>query len=120
MKGVNWGKLYNEYKSKSFDTDVLETKIKRLMIDDDVSNKKGIYEYVLTGEERCLNIRAFTDSMKRSAYEKQDGICVTCKKHFDIDEMDGDHITPWHEGGNTNKENCQMLCKDCNRRKSGK
>ena len=87
---------------------------------DDVSNKKGIYEYVLTGDERCLNIRAFTPSMKRAAYEHQNGICPKCEKHFDFEKMEGDHITPWHEGGNTAKENCQMLCKDCNRRKSGK
>ncbi|GHT44329.1 hypothetical protein FACS189454_01410 [Planctomycetales bacterium] len=120
MKGLNWGKLYNDYKSKRFDTNALETTITKLMIDDDVSNKKGIYEYVLTGEERCLNIRAFSDSMKRGAYERQGGICPKCKKHFDIEQMEGDHITPWHEGGKTITENCQMLCKDCNRRKSGK
>ncbi|GHT31645.1 hypothetical protein FACS1894214_3150 [Planctomycetales bacterium] len=120
MKGLNWGKLYNDYKSKRFDTNALETTITKLMIDDDVSNKKGIYEYVLTGEERCLNIRAFSDSMKRGAYERQGGICPKCKKHFDIEQMEGDHITPWHEGGKTDTDNCQMLCKDCNRRKSGK
>ena len=34
--------------------------------------------------------------------------------------MEADHITPWHEGGKTNEDNCQMLCKECNRRKSGK
>lgn len=38
----------------------------------------------------------------------------------EIDEMEGDHITPWHSGGKTTAENCQMLCKDCNRHKSGK
>ena len=41
-------------------------------------------------------------------------------KHFDISEMEADHIKPWHEGGKTNPENCQMLCKEDNRRKSGK
>ncbi len=39
---------------------------------------------------------------------------------FDISEMEADHITPWHEGGKTSAENCQMLCKDDNRSKSGK
>ncbi|MCL2349103.1 MAG: HNH endonuclease, partial [Planctomycetaceae bacterium] len=120
MKGIPWGKLYNEYKNTPFDTARLEEQIKTLMADDDVSNKKGIYEYVLTGEERCLNIRAFTDSMKRSAFERQNGICPKCKKTFEIEQMEGDHITPWHEGGKTTPDNCQMLCKDCNRRKSGK
>ena len=42
-----------------------------------------------------------------------------CGAHFEIDEMGGDHITPWHEGGKTTAENCQMFCKDDNRRKSG-
>jgi hypothetical protein len=120
MKGISWGELYNRFKNDSFDTAKLEERVKMLMSDDDVSNKKGIYEYVLTGEERCLNIRAFSDSMKRGAYERQDGICPKCKEHFAIEQMEGDHITPWHEGGKTDTDNCQMLCKECNRRKSGK
>ena len=41
-------------------------------------------------------------------------------EHFEIEEMEGDHITPWHLGGKTTADNCQMLCKDDNRRKSGK
>jgi hypothetical protein len=120
MKGIHWGGLYNQFKNDSFDTAKLEKRIKELMMDDDVSNKKGIYEYVLTDDERCLNIRAFSEAMKRAAYERQNGICPKCGKRFDFEQMEGDHITPWHEGGKTSKENCQMLCKDCNRRKSGK
>jgi len=34
--------------------------------------------------------------------------------------MEADHITPWAEGGKTDKDNGQMLCKECNRRKSSK
>jgi len=120
MKGVRWGGLYNRLKNDSFDTAKLEKRIKTLMADDDVSNKKGIYEFVLTDDERCLNIRAFSDSMKRAAYERQNGICPKCKKLFEIEQMEGDHITPWCDGGKTTPDNCQMLCKDCNRRKSGK
>lgn len=120
MKGIEWGFLYNEYKDKKFDPKKLETEINKLMQDDDVTNKKGIYWYVLTRKEKYLNIRAFTDNQKREAYERQKGICPICKKHFDISEMEADHITPWHEGGKTIAENCQMLCKDDNRRKSGK
>ena len=58
--------------------------------------------------------------MKQKVYEKQEGNCVECGNHFEISEMEADHITPWHEGGKTNEENCQMLCKDDNRRKSGR
>lgn len=120
MKGINWGALYNQFKDVTYDTNKLEKEIQELMIDDDVTNKKGIYIYVLTRNEKYLNIRAFTDNQKRSAYERQQGICKTCGKHFDIKEMEADHITPWHAGGQTNAENCQMLCRECNRRKSGK
>lgn len=90
------------------------------MQDDDVTAKKGIYEYLLSESEKYLNIRAFTQSMKRETYEKQAGICPICKQHFEIEQMEADHITPWCEGGKTSAENCQMLCKECNRRKSNK
>jgi len=120
MKGLPWGDYYNRFKDKSLDATALETEIKRLMQDDDVTKKSGIYEYVLDGQDKHLNIRAFTESMKREVYERQNGICPICKQHFEIGQMEADHITPWHEGGKTSEENCQMLCKECNRRKSGK
>ena len=120
MKGIEWGFLFNKYKDQVYNSDKLEQEIKRLMMDDDVTKKSGIYSYLITGEEKFLNIRTFTDSQKREAYERQDGICPICKGHFEINEMEGDHITPWHEGGKTDIDNLQMLCKDCNRRKSGK
>jgi len=120
MKGLPWGDYYNRFKNKPLDAAALETEIKKLMQDDDVTKKSGIYEYVLSRQERCLNIRAFTDTMKREVYERQNGICPLCKQHFEIGQMEADHITPWHEGGKTNTENCQMLCRECNRRKSGK
>jgi hypothetical protein len=119
MKGIEWGFLYNEFKNKNFDSKKLEKEIAKLMQDEDVTNKKGIYSYVLTRKEKFLNIRAFSDNQKREAYERQKGICVVCKEHFELSEMEADHITPWHEGGKTSADNCQMLCKDDNRRKSG-
>ena len=119
MKGVNWGELYNHYGTQTFDTIELEKEIKKLMQDDDVTKKKGIYYYVLTRKEKYLNIRTFTESQKREVYERQNGICPMCKNHFEFNEMEGDHITPWHVGGKTEINNCQMLCKECNRRKSG-
>lgn len=119
MKGIDWGTLYAEFKDKDFDSAKLELEIAKLMEDEDVSNKKGIYAYVLTRKEKHLNIRAFSDNQKREAYERQKGICTVCKEHFELEEMEADHITPWHTGGKTNAENCQMLCKEDNRRKSG-
>lgn len=120
MNSVPWGELYNQFKNQKFDPKKLEKEVAKLMQDEDVTKKSGIYEYVLTRDERFLNIRAFTEKMKREVYEKQDGICKKCRKHFDMEEMEADHIKPWHEGGKTVSENCQLLCKDCNRRKSGK
>jgi len=120
LSSVQWGELYNKFKDKKLNVKKLETEIKELMQDEDVTKKSGIYSYVLTRQEKYLNIRAFTDKMNREAYERQKGICVKCKKHFEIEEMEADHIKPWHEGGKTVSENCQMLCKQCNRTKSGK
>ncbi len=120
MKSVPWGALYNEFKDIDFDTDALEEEISELMQDEEVTNKKGIYSYVLTRKEKFLNLRAFDEKQKREAYEKQKGICAECGDKFELNEMEADHITPWHEGGKTNAENCQMLCRECNRRKSGK
>lgn len=125
MSGVPWGELYNQFKDKKFDSKKLEKEITELMQDEDVTKKSGIYEYVLTRNEKFLNIRAFTEKMKREAYERQKGICPFCKaenkkKKWEIEEMEADHIKPWHEGGKTTAENCQMLCKQDNRTKSGK
>ena len=120
MKGIDWGSLYDKFKDKMFDAKKLEKEIQTLMMDDEVTAKKGIYPYVLTRNVKYLNIRAFSESQKREAYEKQKGVCPVCKKKWKIQEMEADHITPWHLGGKTSAKNCQMLCKDDNRRKSGK
>lgn len=118
MKGVAWGELFNKVGTRAFDAKKLEKRVTALMEDDDVTAKKGIYPYVLTGAEKFLNIRVFTAAMKRSAYEKQKGICAKCGKHFDLSEMEADHVTPWSKGGKTAAANCQMLCLPCNRAKS--
>ncbi|MGN1077911.1 MAG: HNH endonuclease family protein [Candidatus Gallimonas sp.] len=124
MKGLAWGLLYNRYGDRVFDPHELEEKTVKLMQDDDVTKRSGIYEYLLSGNEKYLNLRAFTDNEKRQVYERQRGICPYCvaehreKTHYEPEEMEADHITPWCEGGRTNIDNCQMLCKEHNRRKS--
>lgn len=120
MKGVEWGPLYDAYKNEKFDAKKIEAEAARLNLDNDVTKKTGIYPYIFTREEKHLSIRTFKDAEKLSAYERQKGICAHCKKHFDSNEMEADHITPWHAGGHTTPENCQMLCRPCNRRKSGR
>lgn len=122
MDGLEWGILYNRYHDGKYDADTLETEVSRLMGDEDVTSKKGIYAYVLGGEkdkdERLLSIRKFLERDKRSAYEKQDGICPKCGNHFEYQDMQADHIKPWSKGGRTVAENCQMLCVKCNREKT--
>jgi hypothetical protein len=118
MKNVDWGYLYNLYWEKQFDTKQIEIETAKLILDDDVSKKSGIYAYILTRNEKYLSIRTFTQAMKQKVYESQNGICTICNNHFEISEMESDHITPWREGGKTNVENCQVLCLSCNRRKS--
>jgi Protein of unknown function DUF262/HNH endonuclease len=117
MKGLDWGSLYNQFKGSLYDTYKLEDEIKALMMDDDVSRRNGIYQYVLTRDEKHLAIRAFTEEMRRAAYERQGGICPKCNKHFEFGGMEADHITPWSKGGKTSADNCQMLCRDDNRLK---
>lgn len=120
MRGVPWGPLYNNFGDMRLDPKELEIEIAKLMMDEDVTNKKGIYQYVLDRDEYHLNIRKFSPNQRREAYERQNGICIKCSQHFDIEDMEADHITSWKEGGKTTPENCQMLCKPCNGRKSDK
>ena len=120
MKGVDWGSLYNTCNGVKLNPVAIEAEITSLILDDDVTNQSGIYPYILTRDEKHLNIRAFTAGMKQRVYEAQDGKCLICKNGFDIDDMEADHISPWSEGGKTNEDNCQMLCRKCNREKSSK
>lgn len=126
MQGIEWGFLYNKYGNDKLDPNWLEREITALMQDDDVTKRSGIYEYLLSGNEKHLNIRTFSDNEKRKMYEKQKGFCPLCvaerrkKYRYELEEMEADHITPWCEGGKTEISNGQMLCKEHNRRKSNK
>lgn len=121
MKGLAWGLFYNKHgKRTDLDPKALEVEIQRLMGDEDVTKKSGIYEYLLTGSERALSIRAFDRRDALAAYEKQHHKCAICGEEFEFEEMQADHIKPWSKGGHTTPENCQMLCRDCNLKKSNK
>lgn len=121
MKKVSdWGNLYNAYKDSIVDPTAIKAKVAELRGDYEVRNKPGIYAYILTGEEKHLNLRTFDNPTKTTAYEKQGGICPLCKKRFKMEDMHADHIEPWSKGGKTDEKNCQMLCRKCNLRKSAK
>lgn len=130
-KGVTeaqeWGFLYNRYKSKQYNSNTLGTELKALLMDDDVTKKAGTVPYLLSNrgrsDERYLSLRAFTESQKIRAYERQKHRCPMCVAHGDMteyafEEMEGDHIIPWSKGGHTTDGNLQMLCQKCNSTKS--
>ena len=107
MKGLEWGFFYNQYKDKKLDAAELEKQIEKLMQDSEVQKKSGIYEYLLSGNEKQKGICASKN-------------CPNAGKKFEIEEMEADHIKAWSKGGKTTIENCQMLCRECNRAKSSK
>lgn len=117
MKGINWGMYYNLYHDREFDAVELERRYVILAEDEEVTSPSGIYEYLIDGKEKHLSLRTFSKRQKRAAYERQKGICTRCGNHFEFEQMEADHITPWKEGGRTTPDNCQMLCKADNRKK---
>ena len=125
MKGLDWCHLYNIYHTNTYNSSVMAAEVKRLHEDEDVQKYNGIYEFLLCRDKdpfagRLLNLRAFEKRDKLAAYSKQNGICPICGQHFEYEEMEGDHIKPWSKGGHTTPDNCQMLCKDCNAKKTNK
>jgi Protein of unknown function DUF262/HNH endonuclease len=126
MKGLPWGEFYDKYNTVTYNSNDLEDKIRKLMLDDEVTTKKGIYEYVLSDctKASALSLRAFTEKDKAEAFTKQTGTdpnkatCPKCTKLFDFNAMAADHIDPWSKGGKTIALNCQMLCRPCNGTKS--
>lgn len=117
MKGLDWAMFYDKYHERTLDVEALGKQISSLMKDSEIQKSQGIIPYVLTGDEHYLDLRAFPEDIKLAVWEKQKHICPLCNKEFDYEFMEGDHITPWKEGGRTVIENCQMLCRECNRRK---
>lgn len=118
MKGLPWGLFYNEHhERRDLDPKTLEERGSALMADEDVQKKSGVYEYLLTGNEKALSIRAFDQRTRRAAYERQGHKCAICGEEFEFEQMHGDHIKPWSCGGHTTPDNCQMLCRDCNLKK---
>lgn len=138
MKFVEWGRLYDKYHSRPYNAAALDAEVNRLREDEYVTSPKGIYEYLLSGstERQHLIIRIFQPKDKRVAYERQTdeakkkktSNCPTCagiansNQHriYALSEMDADHVEAWSKGGNTNLQNCEMLCKTHNRAKGNR
>lgn len=138
MCGLEWGQLYEKYHTNPYNPDKVSKRLNELYNDRAVENKKGIFEYILSGETetKLLSIRLFEDSVKSTKYNQQTteakrkGIsnCPLCAlgnnsnktKIWSIDEMDADHVSAWSKGGSTNIDNCEMLCITHNRAKGNK
>mgnify|MGYP000226898695 CR=1 FL=1 len=138
MKGLEWGRLYEEYHGKSYDPTKMSNDVKRLAADSNVTSRKGIFEYLLGGSQKpqLLVVRVFEDKVKRVAYAKQTQAaeakgksnCPLCamedtankSRIYGLDEMDADHVTAWSKGGGSSAKNCQMLCITHNRAKGNR
>jgi len=138
MRGLEWGRLYEEYHEKSYNPAKVEAAVEKLMADEYVSNRKGIFEYVLGGsnDKKLLAVRVFDERTKRVAYTKQTQAvkgknksnCPLCAvgdnankaRIYDLDEMDADHVAAWSKGGDSSANNCQMLCSTHNRAKGNR
>ncbi|WP_407689713.1 HNH endonuclease family protein [Mycobacterium sp. HUMS_1102779] len=138
MRGLAWGELYEAYHSKSYNAEVLDTEVDALRADPAVTNKKGIYEYLLCNKQdsQLLAIRLFDDKTKIAAYTQQtekakaEGLsnCALCaagdssnkSRIYLLKDMEADHVTAWSKGGNTDLDNCEMLCITHNRAKGNR
>lgn len=126
-EGQKWGVLYNRYKDKQYNINELRDRVNELLQDEDITDQTGIIPYVLSDrtihDEKYLSIRAFPEQMKRRAYERQEHKCAICQrngidKEYAFEEMQGDHVIPWSQGGKTIESNLQMLCQKCNNSKA--
>ncbi len=138
MKGLEWGRLYELYHGKSYDPKKMSDDVKKLAADDFVKSRKGIFEYLLGAsvEKKLLDVRVFETPVKRTAYAKQtlavegkgESNCPLCaigdnankSRIYKFDEMEADHVSAWSTGGESNAENCEMLCITHNRAKGNK
>lgn len=124
LASQDWGKLYHEYGMAQYNPNDLQKDVDKLVNDDDVTSMSGIVPYVLSDQTvvdaKLLHIRTFSHRDMVKKYKEQQGICPVCHKHYEFNEMAGDHIVPWSQGGATVYDNLQMLCKHDNEVKSNK
>jgi hypothetical protein len=138
MKGLEWGRLYEEFHKKPYNPQKVSKEVNKLFADPYVKNRKGVFEFILGGlkDTKLLNIRIFDEATKKSVYATQTkeaknkgkSNCPHCAighdankdKVWNVGEMDADHVSAWSKGGKTTIKNCQMLCKTHNRAKGNK
>lgn len=116
-KGLNWGYLYEKYHNNEYNPEELNEKLLKYKKNEEITRKSGIYEYLLSGDERHLNLRQFDKADKESRYYQVGGKCENCGRHIELKDAQADHIIRWSEGGRTEFSNLQILCRDCNLKK---
>lgn len=80
---------------------------------------KMLYKYLYAYFTKNGLRKNYDDSVRYNLINKQNGKCNICNRHIDIFTSELDHIVPWTMvGDELGTSNLQMLCKDCNRRKS--
>ncbi|HAW58563.1 MAG TPA: HNH endonuclease [Bacteroidales bacterium] len=138
MRGLEWGRLYEEYHKKAYSPSKVSDAVQKLYADPYVNNRKGVFEYILGGsvDTKLLEVRVFDEATKKAVYVTQtakakkrgESNCPLCaighdankSKIWNFVEMDADHVTAWSKGGKTASKNCQMLCKTHNRAKGNR
>ena len=138
MQGLEWGELYEQYHSESYDTKKVSADVRRLYGDPYIKKKRGVFEFILGGlqDTKLLEVRVFEDATKHAVYEKQTSAAEAKKKSncplcamghdanksriYELDEMDADHVSAWSKGGGSSAKNCQMLCITHNRAKGNR
>lgn len=73
MRGLEWGRLYEEYHKKAYNPAKVSAEAKKLYADPYVKNRKGVFEYILGGsiDTKLLNVRVFDEAAKKSVYAEQ-------------------------------------------------
>jgi hypothetical protein len=138
MKGLEWGKLYETYRSQSYNPVKVSEQVHKLLSDYAVKDRRGVFQYILgdSVDTKLLSVRLFDEPTKKIVYAKQteaaetkdESNCPLCAighdankgKIWRLDEMDADHVAAWSKGGATDAGNCQMLCRTHNRAKGNR
>ena len=138
MRGLEWGRLYEEYHKTAYNAAKLNTEVTELLADEAVTSPKGVFEYLLSEKKKTemLAVRLFDEKTKKTAFNRQTkdsektgksncSVCASVKnanqsRIYKLSEMEADHVTAWSKGGQSGIDNCEMLCETHNRAKGNR
>lgn len=138
MRGLEWGRLYEEYHKTAYNAAKINTEVTELLADEAVTSPKGVFEFLLSGKKKTelLSVRLFDEKTKKVAFNRQTkesertgksncSVCASVKnanqsRIYKLSEMEADHVTAWSKGGQSGIDNCEMLCETHNRAKGNR